>query len=266
VFTRRLARLFSLLLIVGIAAGGWGQRKPGTMPLDLSTILTRMENATQANRLHFRNYILTREYRLYGSSVAEPPQSEVTAEVSFAPPNRKTYQINRAEGKDRGRALVQSLLNGEVAESDNHSGAVDRRNYDFTLQGEEILDGHPCWRLQLHPKRADQELISGETWVDENSYLVRRIEGDLAKSPSWWVKRVHATVTFSEIGGMWLLTATRAEADVRLIGRHILLGQAVRIQTQPQVANSSPAAVDSPLSPKRARSASPVLGAAVTNE
>ncbi len=199
-----------------------------------------MEAAQIENRAHYRPYTVIRKYRLYGSSDREAPKSEVTAAVSFAPPDEKTFAIEDVKGSERGKMVVEHVLRHEVdaanAPRSKVPGGIDRQHYDFSLAGAALLDGRPCWVLRAKPKFEDPRLINGTVWVDKQTYLVRRVEGELAKSPSWWIKSVHAAVTFADVDGMWLQTGTRAVADVRIVGLHIFTGEAVEVRTADEVA------------------------------
>ena len=81
------------------------------------------------------------------------------------------------------------------------------------------VSGQRCYVLELLPRRKEQHLLRGDIWVDADTYLLRRFEGELAKSPSWWVRDVSVTFIYGDVGGMWLQTATEAAADVRILGR-----------------------------------------------
>ncbi len=66
------------------------------------------------------------------------------------------------------------------------------------------------------------ELLRGKAWVDADGFWVRRMAGEPAKNPSWWLKNLHLQVDFSQVDQMWLAHSTRAVADVRLLGTHVL--------------------------------------------
>jgi hypothetical protein len=215
-------------------------------PTLLNTIVDRMEAAQQKNHESFRPYTLTREYKLYDEQ-EQQPKSDVIADVSFVPPDRQTYTIEQSEGASRGLSIVRHVLDAEAqaVAKPNAPAAITRRNYDFKLVGEEAVDGQPCWVLELDPKREDKMLVRGRAWIDKDTYLIHRIQGQLAKSPSWWLKSVNTRIDFGGAAGMWLQTRSHAEADVRIFGVHTFTSQAVKLQTEDQVATRF-----SPIPPK----------------
>jgi hypothetical protein len=153
----------------------------------------------------------------------------VVAEVNFSPPSSKNYQIQTSRGNNRGQQVVRKVLDHEVESStgnQSHS-ALTRDNYDFTYLGETVLDGQQCYLLGLKPKRKEKELISGQAWVDKNSFFVRHIEGEVAKTPSWWLKKVRVKLSFADFDGSWLQTSMEAVADVRMLGAHTLTSRLV---------------------------------------
>lgn len=208
---------------------------------DLNSIVDRVEQAAQANRTHYRPYIVTREYRMYGSDLRSP-KSEVTAEVSFVPPTRKDFRITETNGSSRGEGIVRHILETETkpGSSSNAPGAISRENYDFALLGEDRIDASDCYVLQLKPKHEDKTLIIGRVWIDKDTYLIHRVEGEMAKMPSWWLKSVHVSLEFGEQDGMWLQERTKAVADVRMFGKHVLTSEAVKFQTGTMDAQVTP--------------------------
>jgi hypothetical protein len=64
-------------------------------------------------------------------------------------------------------------------------------NYDFRLIGEVEVKGRRCYALELLARRKDKNLVRGVVWVDSETYLLHRMEGEPAKTPSWWLKNVH---------------------------------------------------------------------------
>ena len=81
--------------------------------------------------------------------------------------------------------------------------------------------------LEIVPRRKDKTLLRGQIWVDSITYLLRRTEGELARSPSWWLKDARVVLAYSDVGGMWLQTSSESSAEVRFWGRHTLLSRDV---------------------------------------
>jgi hypothetical protein len=76
--------------------------------------------------------------------------------------------------------------------------------------------------------RKDKYLLLGQIWVDASTFRIRRVEGVPAKSPSVWIKNIHITLQFAELGGMWVPVSFDAIATVRLLGQYTLAGLNIR--------------------------------------
>jgi len=227
VITQMRPAVLLLTVLAGTTLASYAQS--GTLTLD--QVVSRMEQARAADRAQNVSYTVTREYQL--APVGAPqPSSDVVAEVSFVPPTDKQYVIVKAEGNDRGAGIVRRILDHEtVMASHWQPHDISSDNYNFALLGREPIDGHDCFVLQLSPKRDAVELLRGRAWVDANDFEIRRIEGEAAKSPSMWIKKVNVTLNFGKLNGIWLETSTQAVADVRLAGPHVLTSKALDLRT-----------------------------------
>lgn len=213
--------LFTGISVTLLCCGAVAQGNSYPASVPLTRIVDALEKA-QAGIRPAVSYQIVREYRL-SSSTDSRSDSEVVAELDFRPPATKEYRIQKSSGNGRGLQVVRRLLDHEVATANNEGrGALTRENYDFSYIGDTRLDGQHCYILELKPKRKEADLITGQIWVDKRSFVARHIEGELAKSPSWWLKRVSVKLTFSEVGGAWLQTEMEATADVRIAGPHTL--------------------------------------------
>ncbi len=207
----------------------------GTMPLD--AILQAMQRAEAAVRPQ-ASYQIIREYRLFGARDSKA-DSEVVAEVNFRPPASKDYTIQRSSGSTRGPQLVRRILDHEIqatSKDSKASSAISSDNYTFNNIGEATLDGHPCYVLGLKPKRTENDLISGEVWVDKHSFLIRQIQGEVEKTPSWWLKTVHIKLVFADFDGTWVQKSMEAVADVRIVGAHTLTSRILDYRREAEVA------------------------------
>lgn len=230
--------LATLALNVVFGCPVFAQDSPD-LSLPVSSIIEQMEKAESGLHANMA-YLLIREYRLTGPS-GSSMDSAVTAEINFRPPMTKDYHIQKSSGSKRGEQIVRRLLDHEVKASSPESAArsaLTRENYDFTYLGETLFDGDACYRLELKPKRKESDLIAGEALVDKKSFFIRRIEGEIAKTPSWWLKRVHVVLLFADVQGTWLQTNMQAVADVRIVGQHTLTSRMVDYRRSDVVAST----------------------------
>ena len=190
---------------------------------DLAAIVQHVEQAEAAIHDSTRPYQVTRQYLFYEGSDKPEADSSVTADVSYYPPDSKQFEIVNASGGGRGQHVVKKVLEHESEMAgDWRKAAVTSENYKFTLVGEQALNGRRCFVLTLQPRRKAKELLEGKAWVDAATYRILQVQGEPAKSPSFWIKKLNVTLYFSEVEGMWLQTAIRAVAEVRLFGTNIL--------------------------------------------
>jgi hypothetical protein len=198
--------------------------------------VARVEQARAANRASYKPYRVFRDYKFFGND-RDKVDSQVLAEVDFQPPNSKNYVIREASGNARGEKLVRKVLEHERKASQEHNDVeLSSENYDFAFLRQEPRNGKLCYVLQLIPKRKEKNLLKGAMWVDARSYLIHHIEGELAKSPSFWLKEVRLSMDFNSVFGMWLRTATEAVASVRFFGDHSMKARDLRYETGAVVA------------------------------
>jgi hypothetical protein len=153
----------------------------------------------------------------------------VEAQINFVPPDVKTYQITQVRGKSWGERMVRELLDRETESAKKRlASQIRRTNYDFVFLRQENFGAVPEYVLGTLPKRNDRNLLRGQIWVDASTFRIRRIEGVPAKSPSFWLKNIHITLQFAQLGGMWVPVTFDAVATVRLLGQYTLAGLTIR--------------------------------------
>lgn len=95
-------------------------------------------------------------------------------------------------------------------------------NYEAKLLGEEHDQGRDCYLLELHPKRRDKFLIEGKIWVDRQDFAIVKLEGEPAKSLSFWVTRAHLVREYQKVGAFWLQLKDETNAQIRVVGEYIM--------------------------------------------
>lgn len=247
----------TLILLTAFASATFAQSSPQAPPT-LAFIVENMERAQAAVNIPSH---VKRDYKL-GRPNTAAAESEVIADVDFQAPG--TYTVAKQSGSNMGPQIVKRVLAHEmsiaVSRDKSRSAAVTRENYFFTLLGEAPLDGKSFYLLGLEPRRKQPELISGQAWVDKQSFLIRRIEGTI-KSPSLWVKKIHTQLDFDFDAprSMWVLSNMEAVADVRFLGARKLTSCVINYETTSMVAHKTAPPRIVPKTRRRATSAAALL-------
>ncbi len=218
----------TVLVFLGIAAFSQSEAPVAQVktapPPDLNLILQSLERVEQQNPALSRAHEVTRQYKTFHGDDTQP-RAEVTAQISFTPPDTRTFKIVQSSGEPRGEKIVRDILEQETepaTERDNRD--ISRKNYDFVFLRQENFGLVPEYVFRIIPKRKEKGLLLGHIWVDEKTFRIRRIEGVPVKSPSMWIKDLHLTMQFAEVNEMWISVSLDAIATVRLMGRYTLTG------------------------------------------
>lgn len=191
---------------------------------DLDLILQRIEDAQNHNSAQSQPYEVMREYKVFRGHDTRPT-SEVIAQINFVPPDVKTYKLVETKGNSWGVKIVRALLNSETSSTrKEHSTEISRVNYNIAFLRQQNFGNVPEYVFAILPKRDDKYLLRGQIWVDAHSFRIRQIEGVPARSPSFWLKDLHVTLHYGELGGVWVPVTFDAIAKVRFLGEFTLAG------------------------------------------
>ena len=216
-----------LPLLVFLATLASSSQPPSSAEIkspDVNLVLRRLEEVQHQDPARSRPYKVRREYKVF-RGFDKQPTSEVMAQIDFVPPDVKTYKIIQTRGNSTGEKIVRELLDRETESAKKELGSeITRANYDFVFLRQENFGVVPEYVLRIVPKRKDKYLLRGWIWVDASTFRIRRIEGVPAKSPSLWIKGIHITLQYAELGGMWVPVSFDAIATVRFLGEYTLAG------------------------------------------
>jgi len=130
-----------------------------------------------------------------------------------------TYTILREEGSDYIRTKVlKSILENEeklFATGDPSRAAVTASNYE--LNGAEAAEPGVV-RLIAKPRRREISLVEGSVFVTRQDADLLRVEGRLAKNPSFWTTRVDVVRRYDRIGGIRVPVRLDTTAQIRVAG------------------------------------------------
>lgn len=130
---------------------------------DLNLIVQHLEDVQHQDPAQSRSYEVTREYKVF-RGYDQQPTSEVIAQITFVPPDNKTYMITQARGNSRGGKMVRELLDRETESAKKRCGSeITRMNYDFVFLRHENFGVVPEYVLRIVPKRKDRYLLRART-------------------------------------------------------------------------------------------------------
>jgi hypothetical protein len=198
---------------------------------DLETIVASMERAQEESRALLRPYTSTRQYVVTKSG---DERGAVRVAMKHVPPD-VSFQIVDSTGGMPEKAVRKALEKEAQLARSPELAAVTRENYEFQLVGREFLNGADCHVLTIKPHKRSKDLLNGRIWVDAQTYRVRRVQGEVSKSPSFWVKSLDLILNFANVDGMWLKVSSEAMAHIRWAGDYKLLSydSGVRVITAP---------------------------------
>ena len=165
-------------------------------------------------------YTGSREYVLQNHKMQK--RARMTVGVACDQTGTKHFEVVSEDGwKSASKHVLRPML---ATESD--SSRPDMRphtrvtadNYTFRIIDTEPLDGRTAYVIEAMPKRDDKSLFRGRIWVDTEDYALARVEGEPAKNPSFWTRKVHFVQQYHKAGPYWFPMVTTSETEARIFG------------------------------------------------
>jgi len=129
-----------------------------------------------------------------------------------------TYTIVSEKGSDYIRnKVLKAVLKREqelVADGECSRSELTLENYTF----EETTAGDSERYVTLKPKRKDVLLVDGRMVLSQDGSELLRVEGRLAKNPSFWTSLVNVIRHYTRIDGVRVPIATESTAKVKFAG------------------------------------------------
>ena len=141
------------------------------------------------------------------------------AQTSFSRTTGLRYEVT-AEG---GSGYIRSRVLHALLEEERRaigSGEVDgveisRANYEFKSEG---VGSDGLAQVALQPLRKERTLIDGRMFLNATDGTLLRIEGKLAKSPSFWITKVDVVRSYRVVNGALVPVTLESRAQLRLLG------------------------------------------------
>ena len=181
-----------------------------TVPAVVQRFLQREEEPLTSYRVLRRLEAHNPRYKKHGW---------LEAWVTLDPIQGFSYEIVGEGGSSYVRSKVlRKTLAGEAetyATLRHGAAALVPANYTFTDRGKGS-DGLVA--IGVEPRRKETVLVRGQILLTSDDADLVRVEGELAKSPSFWTRRVDIVRTYQRIGAVRVPVAMESTAKVVLAG------------------------------------------------
>ena len=153
-------------------------------------------------------------------------QGEFEVERDYNAPHTLLFKPIRFVGDKFVKSnIIARVLQSEVdhvAKDDETETAISPVNYKFSCKGKTEVQGRLAYVYQVKPHKKRAGLFKGRMYLDEHSGSLLRVEGNVVKSPSFFVSHIQFVQDYGEFGSFMLPVHTHSEARARLVGRTIV--------------------------------------------
>ena len=143
----------------------------------------------------------------------------VEAVTEYSPQMGFRYQITAEGGSESIRSKgLRAVLEGErnvIALGEMRRSTLAPSNYVFQANG---VDDEGLVNILLSPRRKERVLVSGSMFLQPDDGRLVRVQGRLARSPSFWIKDVQIVRSYDRIDGAVVPVALESRAQVRFLG------------------------------------------------
>lgn len=194
-----------------VAAGELGSRVHATVP----------DPADQSIQRFLAQDDTQRPYRAVRRIEAENGKRAgwLQADTEYSAEKGFRYHVTAEGGSDYIRSKVlRALLDGEqdvIARGETGRSSLGQANYTFQAGG---VDDSGLAKVILSPRRKERILVAGTMFLQPDDGRLVRLQGKLAKSPSFWIKNVNIVRAYDRIAGVVVPVALQSTAQVRFLG------------------------------------------------
>lgn len=143
--------------------------------------------------------------------------------TEYSPDAGFRYEITAEGGSGYIRSRVlKALLDAErevIARGETARSSLTLSNYRFEPNG---IDTDGLAIVLVSPRRKERVLVSGMMALKATDGTLVRLQGRLAKNPSFWIKDVDIVRTYARIDGYVVPVSLETTAQVRFLGEATL--------------------------------------------
>ncbi|MBV9182826.1 MAG: hypothetical protein JO356_16060, partial [Acidobacteria bacterium] len=176
------------------------------LPVDV--LVEKMLAASARRATALRGFRETRLYNLEYHGLFGARQATMRVLASFAAPEQRNFTVIAQSGSKLllNRVLLRLLDSEREAYRNERQIELTPENYRFQSGGLDRDSNHnPCYILNVEPRQESRFLYRGKIWVDAQDFALARMEGQPAKSPSFWIRDTQIDSTWQKTAGFWFI-------------------------------------------------------------
>ena len=145
------------------------------------------------------------------------------AVTAYSPATGLAYEVTAEGGSGYIRnKVLRAVLKGEqeiIAFGEAARSSLEPSNYTFLANG---VDADGLANVLISPRRQERVLISGTMFLRPADGDLVRLQGRLARNPSFWVKNVEIVRKYERIEGAIVPILLESTAQLRMLGEATL--------------------------------------------
>jgi hypothetical protein len=132
-----------------------------------------------------------------------------------------SYKMLGFSGDDTVKKdVIARYLTAETeTQKDNSQYAITPANYRFKYKGWLEQDGKRVHLFDLKPRKKRVGLFKGELWLDAQTFMPIREEGEFVKNPSVFLKKVEFIRDYAIQDGVAVPKRIESRVNTRIVGR-----------------------------------------------
>ncbi len=189
--------------------------------LTAQAIVEKMMAANRRRSAELRGYQAIRSYNLQYRGLLGSRNAEMKVIARYTAPDQRDFSIISQSGSKLllNRVLLKLLESEKEASRNQKQVELSSANYQFDFLGTDRMPGGaPCYLLAVKPQHDNKFLYRGKIWVDAHDFAVVRMQGQPAKSPSFWIKDTEINVNWEKVGEFWFIKQNHSVSHIRMGG------------------------------------------------
>jgi hypothetical protein len=196
------------------------KEKP-SQSLSVDMIVQKMAAANARRAAELRGFQGKRWYHLQYHGFLGGREADMQVLATYSAPDKREFSVISQNGSKLllNRVLLKLLDSEQQAFENRKQVELSSENYNFALIGtDRDANGSTYYVLSVKPREDNQFLYSGKIWVEANDFAVVRMEGEPAKSPSFWIRDTQIKSQWEKVGSFWFIAHNHSVSHVRMGG------------------------------------------------